>query len=101
MLTLVGRLGRAAAPLLDQALRASVVHPNRHLVIDLSGIDYISSAGIAVLEDAVARIRAGDGAVVVAGAPEAVRLTLSLSGILEKVRVEATRDDALRFLNTN
>lgn len=95
VIVLAGRLGRAAAPVLRSALQDAIRDANRPVLLDLEGVDYVSSAGIEVLEEAVRHVHARSLAVSFSGLNEAVRLTLELAGTLEKVQVEATRSDAL------
>jgi anti-anti-sigma factor len=85
-----GRLGKAGAVDFREALAAALA-PGRHLQLDLGGVDYISSAGLAVLQDAAARVHAAGGRLVLTHTSEAVRLALRLAGpirYLEGVKIE-------------
>jgi anti-anti-sigma factor len=98
VIALAGRLGRAAAPALGKALQDAIRDAKQPVVLDLDGVDYLSSCGIEVLENAVGRLRARNVAVALTGLTEAVRLTLELAGTLQKVQVDPTRSDAVRRL---
>jgi anti-anti-sigma factor len=64
------------------------------VVIDLSEIDYISSAGIRALQQAGERV-------VVCGLHDAVRIALELSGVLSGIGLMGTRVEALESLTTH
>ena len=95
VIVLAGRLGRAAAPALRSTLQDAIRDANRPVLFDLEGVDYVSSSGIEVLEEALSLIHARNQSAAFSGLTEAVRLTLELAGTLEKVQVEATRADAV------
>ena len=82
LLIVAGRLGTAAAPELRSALDAAT-SAGGHVRLDLADVDYISSAGLAVLDDAAQRLRAAGGELKVVRASEAVSLALRLTGNLE------------------
>jgi len=95
ILVLRGRLGFAAAPTLEAALRR--FDPAGGMIVDLAGVDYASSAALKVLGD-----RAGSSPpVIVCGACEAVRLTLEISGIAEGLVLASSRLDAVDRLTSH
>jgi len=98
VLTVSGRVGRLSAPEFFDALREAVVHPNRKIVIDLAGVDYMSSAGVAVLARGVTLAGSTHAAVAVAGLTEPVRLALDLSGQFGDLVTAPTREAALARL---
>lgn len=95
VLIVAGRLGsRAAGDLADVINRQG-----SRLIVDLSGVDYISSAGLNLLDGAARQCQAGGGAVVLAGVSEPVRIALDLAGLLDRVATAPSRADAVeRFL---
>jgi anti-anti-sigma factor len=83
VLVLRGRIGHAAAGDLEAAAKAALTGGNRDLVLDLSGVDYLSSAGLRVLQD-LAAAQKDRGAKLVLRAPSAAsRLSLELAGLTE------------------
>jgi anti-anti-sigma regulatory factor len=64
------------------------------VILDLTGVDYASSAALKVLEE---RARSGPP-VIVYGACEAVRLTLDISGIGTALELVPSRHDAIARL---
>jgi anti-sigma B factor antagonist len=78
-LTLSGRLGAPTAGALTQALDEVVRSGRARVVLDCSRVEYVSSAGLAVLEDAAERMKQAGGALVLRGLNEAVRVSLEVS----------------------
>jgi anti-anti-sigma factor len=74
-----GRLSAATAPRLVEALVAAIEVGKRRIVLDLSGLDYISSAGILAIQAAGARVEAEGGALTVENAQPPVRVALDLA----------------------
>lgn len=79
-LAAAGRVGSAAAPQLAAALLAAGQRAPR-VVLDVSEVDYISSAGIRAIEEAVDRLRAEGKTLDACGASGATRLCLEMAGI--------------------
>ncbi|MEO8520893.1 MAG: STAS domain-containing protein [Acidobacteriota bacterium] len=90
-----GRVSSGTAGAFAAALTTACAGTGR-VVIDLTGVDYMSGPGIVALRDAGA---AGVGRVIICGLQEAVRITLELAGLLDgTVQVEATTEAALARL---
>jgi anti-anti-sigma factor len=98
VLTVCGRVGRRSAAAFFNAIREAVIHPNRRIVIDLAGVDYMSSAGVAVLAQGLTLATSAHAAVAVAGLTEPVRLALDLSGQFADLVTAPTREAALARL---
>jgi anti-anti-sigma factor len=67
------------------------------VIIDLSGVDYISGAGVSVLGNAAHN---GDR-IVVCGLKDSVRITLELAQVLPELAVEDNRELAIGSLITD
>lgn len=79
LLRIAGRLGTAGAAELRSALDAATSAGGR-VQVDLSEVDYISSAGLAVLDEVSRCLREAGGVLEVVRASEAVSLALRLAG---------------------
>jgi len=88
-----GRIGHAAAPRLRAAL-TDAARDARAVVVDLSGVDYLSGSAAAVLSGA-ARRNGGDGSMVVCGLRASVRIALELAGVLDALPIAATRAESI------
>ena len=84
VLWLVGRLSVSSAPALAAAVADAVSGGDRHLVLDLGAVDYLSSAGLYALEAAADRCAAAGGSLLLRTASEPVRLALDLGGLLTR-----------------
>jgi anti-anti-sigma factor len=79
VLILEGRLGHATAGELKAIVES--VDTSKDVVLDLSGVDYLSSAGIKVIEDLAAEQAGRGGGLTVRSPSPAARLSLELSGL--------------------
>ena len=95
ILTLAGRVGVDAAPRLEAAIATATRQLYPRLVLDLASLDYLSSAGLAVLERAAGDCAERHGTLVLACATEPVRLVLELAGLVDRVTLAPTREDAV------
>jgi anti-sigma B factor antagonist len=98
VLTVLGRVFSATVS--DFAARlAGVASPYpRALVVDFSGVDYINSQGLRVLEAAAERAEASTCQVVVCGLRPPVRTAFELAGSAARLAIESSREAALRRL---
>jgi anti-anti-sigma factor len=93
ILILRGRVTMASTAQLREAV-ASARAGGRPCIVDLSGVDYVSGEGVSVLT-AVSRDAAA-GAVVFCCWQDPVRIAFELAGAAGDLRVEATREEAVR-----
>ncbi len=89
-----GRIDTTTTETLERALAAALDAGDRQIVVDFSGIAYISSVGLRVLLVAARRMREGQGTLVLCGMGDAVRQVFDLAGFLPLFTVEPTRDQA-------
>ncbi len=100
LVAVVGSLDSNTSPQAQQALDAILSGGARKVVVDLTALDYISSAGLRVLLGTVKRLGgragAGGGALRLFGLNETVREVFDISGFSTILAVFATEADALR-----
>ncbi len=97
VLTVSGRIDSGSAPLLEEhVLRATT--PGCKLVLDLSAVDFMSSAGLRILLLTHRKITACDGRVVLVGLSDDLRGTLSATGFLKFLSIAPTLDAGLAAL---
>jgi anti-sigma B factor antagonist len=80
VLSLVGDFDAAAAPEVEKRLQTLYKGGRCRLVLDLSGVPYIASAGLRVLQMTLLAARARSGDLRLAALPVAVREVLDLAG---------------------
>jgi len=99
ILTARGRLGQASVETLDAAIRAAGREP-AGFVIDLTHVDYISSAALVAFDTAAGRLAANGRALILCAVAEPVRIALELSGLLSRLNIEPTRERAVARVAT-
>jgi len=78
-----GRIGSHGATELEAACRTAMEQGCRTLVIDLAGVDYLSSPGLRLFERLKTDLAAQGGSLTVKNPTDPVRLALDLAGMLE------------------
>jgi len=86
-LLLEGRLGHTTAPELETAARQLLAGGCTRLVLDLSRVDYLSSAALQILERLSTELSGRNGHLTLRAPAEPVRVALELSGALSE-RIE-------------
>ena len=87
VLVLEGRLSHITAADFERAAKAVIRGGAPELVIDLSAVDYLSSAGLKVIADLAAELTADGRALTVRSPSPAARLSLELAGMSAMFRV--------------
>ena len=93
-----GRLDSVTAPTLGERLSSTLGAPSRRLLIELSQLEYISSAGFRILLLAAKRAAESNGQIVLAGVSGKVRQLFDLGGFLDLFRICSTRDEGVAAL---
>ena len=93
-----GRLDSVSAPTLGERLSGALSAPSRRLLIELSQLEYISSAGFRVLLIAAKRAAETDGQIVLAGVSGKLRQLFDLGGFLDLFRICGSRDEGIAAL---
>jgi anti-anti-sigma factor len=93
-----GRVDSVSSGELERLVVSRIDAGDKRLVLDLSGVEYISSAGLRVLLMAAKRLREPPGALVLCEMGPSVRTVLELAGFLPLFSVEARREQALARL---
>ena len=81
VVSVAGTVDAVTAPRLAEALQAEVAAGRPRLVVDLSGVDYVSSAGLRVILAGVKAARSGGGGLAVAAVRAPVRQVFELAGL--------------------
>jgi len=90
-----GRIDTTTSGAVEEAVRRAVDEGARRLVIDFSGVEYISSAGLRVFLVLAKRMRDLHGRLILCGMPEPVAQVFRLAGFMALFQVEASLDHAL------
>ena len=96
-----GRLDAATASETDRRLASFVSAGARRIVLNLSGVDYVSSAGLRVLLAAAKRLQQAQGKLVLADPTPQTRQILDMAGFSALIPVFDTAEAAVASLSTS
>ncbi len=89
-----GRIDTVTSGALEDAVRRTVDDGARELLVDLAGVEYISSAGLRVFLVLAKRMRDLRGRVVLCGMGQPVRQVFQLAGFLPLFTIADSREAA-------
>jgi anti-anti-sigma factor len=95
VVSLTGRMDAVASPLLDGKVREWTAAGENSFLIDLSGVEYISSAGLRSMLSAAKKIKAMGGKLMLSGLSGSVQEVFRLSGFYPIFQIFATEAEAL------
>jgi len=75
-----------------------LVQPGSKILLDMSGVEYMSSAGLRILLSMYRQISRGDGGIVLVGLGEEIKDTMSVTGFLNFFMTRDTVDEGLQAL---
>ena len=90
-----GRLDAVSAPELEERLNAWLNEPAANLVFDLSGLDYISSAGLRVFLTAAKKIKSRNGKLGMSQLKPNVQEVFTISGFIALIPAFESLEAAL------
>ena len=91
----VGRIDTLAAAELDQALQSAMSAGKHNMIVDMSGVEYISSAGLRALAAVQVRSRAEGGDMKVAALNERVTRVFNIIGFDLLMSIHDTTEAAI------
>jgi len=95
VLHLRGRLDASSSIDLEQKLGSLSRQPARRLVLEISGLDYISSAGLRLVLMAAKQLRTVNGTLAMVGMQPQVKTVFELAGVQEFYRAYPTLAEAV------
>ena len=98
VLVVACRISNATACDLGRALDRPDNSRFRGIIVDLSAVDYVNSAGLQQLEAAVARMQASHCELVVCGLRPVVNAVFQLAGSIPHLTIESSREAAIARL---
>lgn len=91
-----GRLDGSSAPAFEKTVLDRLEGRPTRVVLDLAGLEYVSSAGLRTILLAAKRAKSLGGALAVCGLRDHIREVFDLSGFGNVVAIHATVEEALR-----
>jgi len=98
VLTLEGRLDAVSSKMFEDRVLEIIDGGEARFVIDLSRLDYVSSAGLRVFVLASKRLTAAGGKVVLCSLQESVKQVFDIVGFYSIFSISSSRDEALNSL---
>jgi anti-sigma B factor antagonist len=91
-----GEVDLYSSPRMREAILSGVSRKNPRVIVDLSGVSYMDSSGIATLVEALQLTRKHSGSLVIAGLSERVREVFELARLESVFQLAASVDEALK-----
>ena len=98
VISIDGRLDAITAPLLQSRFEEVLTPEKPRIIVDMAGVDYISSGGLRVLMIMTKEVRAMGGGIVLAQLHPFVEDILRMSGFHTLIPAAVTREEALKLL---
>jgi anti-sigma B factor antagonist len=95
VVSLAGELGMTASADATAYLTAKIEEGRSNLLIDVSGLTYLSSAGLSAILGAMRDARSAGGDVRLAGAEGDIRRVVDMAGIAQVMKIFGTVDEAI------
>ena len=93
-----GRIDTTTVAVLEGRLGPLLASPRPRVVIDFTGVDYISSAGLRILLVAARRVQGSGGGLALCGMGDSVRQVFQLAGFVPLFTIKDTREAAVSQL---
>jgi anti-sigma B factor antagonist len=94
---LAGEIDANTAPEVQQKV-LPLAQPKSKIILDMTKVPYMSSAGLRMLLSLYRQVSAKDGKLVLVGLSEDIEDTMSVTGFLDFFKVSATLDAGLEAL---
>ncbi len=95
---LEGRLDSNTSPALEERILRVIEDGTNRMVVDFTQLDYISSAGLRVLNLATKKLRHADGRLVICSLQDYVREVFEIAGFDTFIPIAADLNEALAGL---
>ena len=90
-----GRVDSETAPELDDALTRLLQENKNKIVLDLQGVDYMSSAGLRAMVKAYQTAKKSGGDLRLASVPQPVEVILRTVGMMQMLQMYSTDQEAM------
>jgi len=95
IISITGRIDTATAPMLERAINTEIAGGSRRVLLNFSGVSYISSGGLRVLLATAKKLKgAGDRFGICSLSPEVLKI-LKLAGFTSIFSIHSSEGEAL------
>jgi anti-anti-sigma factor len=98
VVTAKGRLDGGASATFTDRIGGLIGSPKPKLLIDFSGIDFVTSAGLRAVLVLVKKVNSAGGSFALCGVQDSVREVLDITGFTSMISIHAARADAIAAL---
>lgn len=98
VVSVTGRMDAVTSPDFEKRFSELLATGEKTVIVDLAGLDYVSSAGLRAILTAAKRVSAAKGKLTFVGVKGQVQEVLKISGFLSILTVFATEEEALSHL---
>lgn len=98
IVSISGKVDAITAPEMETAMKAVLEAPSGHLILSLSGLDYISSAGLRVILFIAKQLKAEKRELIITGLSGNTKEVFEISGFYSLFKIFETREEAIRAL---
>jgi anti-sigma B factor antagonist len=95
VVSVTGEIDVYTAPKLREQIVALVDEGQYHLVVDMSGVEFLDSTGLGVLVGGLKRVRAHDGSLSLVCDEERILKIFRITGLTKVFPIHATVDEAV------
>jgi anti-anti-sigma factor len=95
VVTAIGRLDGGASAAFADKIGGLVANPNPNLLIDFTGVDFVTSAGLRAVLLLVKKVKATGGSFALCGVQDSVREVLDIAGFTGMINIYPARAVAL------
>lgn len=96
VLTVSGRMDTNTAPEAEKVIARQIDGGARHLLLDLEGLEYMSSAGLRALLLGAKKSKATGATLALAGVRPEIKEVLVVSGFVSFFKIHANKSEALQ-----
>jgi anti-anti-sigma factor len=96
ILRIKGRLDAVSSPVTEKQIMDIINSGNRKLLLDFSGVEYLSSAGMRLLLATTKKLKTMSGKLVVSQVTDNAMDVLKMSGFDHVIDIASTEDEALK-----
>ena len=95
----VGEVDASSSIELDEAIGAMISENPGNLIVDCSGLDYISSAGLGVFMSYIEEFNKNEASMVIFGLNQKVKNVFEILGLDQLLTIRETEEDAKKTLS--
>jgi anti-anti-sigma factor len=93
LITATGTVDSETTPMLEENLKHAIECGQYNIVLDLSGVDFISSSGFGLILGMVGELRANKGDLTLLAVPDPLLEMLTIMGVEDYFRIVSSVDE--------